>query len=63
LDGQSALVYGIPGEASGDGEGIQTMRVFRRNMAWPMKLIEHGKGTLPPPEAEDKIPSAFLGEG
>lgn len=40
----------VPGEASQDEEGLQTMRNLARNMAWMMKCFEAGKekGILPP---------------
>ena len=43
-----------PGEVSQDTEGLQIMRVLGRNMAWLMKLVEHGKGVITPPEREPK---------
>lgn len=37
-------VYGrVPGEASQDAEGLQTMRNLARNMAWMLKCFEAGK--------------------
>jgi hypothetical protein len=29
-------------------------------MAWLMKLVEHGKATIPPPERENKIYMNFI---
>ena len=49
-----------PGEVSQDTEGVQIMRVLGRNMAWLMKLVEHGKGTIPPPERETKTYLNFI---
>lgn len=49
-----------PGEVSQDGEGHQIMQVLGRNMAWVMKLIEHGKDQVPPPEPVDKIMTNFV---
>jgi len=43
-----------------DTEGVQIMRVLGRNMAWLMKLVEHGKGTVAPPEREAKIYMNFI---
>jgi len=49
-----------PGEAAGDDEGLQTMRVLGRNMAWLMKIVEFGKGKFPPPPPEDKVFTNFI---
>ena len=49
-----------PGEVSQDEEGVQIMRVLGKNMAWLMKLIEHGKGTITPPEREAKTYMNFI---
>lgn len=48
------------GEVSQDTEGVQIMRVLGKNMAWLMKLIEHGKGTITPPEREAKTYMNFI---
>ena len=51
------IAYGRnPGEAQGDGEGLHTMRVLGRNMAWMLKCIEAGRATgINPPELEPKV--------
>ncbi|MBI4978634.1 MAG: flavodoxin family protein [Spirochaetes bacterium] len=49
-----------PGEVHGDTEGVQIMRVLGRNMAWMMKLIEHGKGSVSEPEREQKQMMNFI---
>lgn len=49
-----------PGEAAKDLEGVQIMRVLAKNMAWLMKLVEHGKGTIAPPEREAKTFFNFI---
>lgn len=50
------VIHGTrPGEAVKDEEGTQIMRTLGKNMAWLMKLVEHGKATIPPPEHENKI--------
>jgi multimeric flavodoxin WrbA len=49
-----------PGEVTQDTEGVQIMRVLGRNMAWLMKLVEHGKGTITPPEREAKTYMNFI---
>ncbi|MGI6657410.1 MAG: flavodoxin family protein [Desulfobulbus sp.] len=49
-----------PGEAEQDEEGRQILRVLAKNMAWLMRLVEHGKATIPPPEAEPKVYMNFI---
>jgi len=49
-----------PGEATQDTEGVQIMRVLGKNMAWLMKLVEHGKGVITPPERENKTYLNFI---
>ena len=48
------------GEVAQDAEGVQIMRVLGRNMAWLMKLVETGKGTVAPPAREAKIYMNFI---
>lgn len=49
------VIHGMfPGEASKDEEGVQIMRVLGKNMAWLMKLLEHGNGKVVPPGREHK---------
>ncbi len=53
--------YGMTeGEVTQDGEGIQTLRKNAGAMAWLLKLIEAGKGTVPFPEDEDRIMTHFI---
>jgi multimeric flavodoxin WrbA len=55
------VIHGTrPGEVTQDAEGVQIMRVLGRNMAWLMKLVENGKGTVAPPEREAKIYMNFV---
>ncbi len=55
------VIHGTkPGEALKDEEGVQIMRVLGRNMAWLMKLVEHGTGTVVPPEREKKSFTNFI---
>ncbi|ADW17341.1 NADPH-dependent FMN reductase [Desulfobulbus propionicus DSM 2032] len=55
------VIHGTrPGEAVKDEEGTQIMRTLGKNMAWLMKLVEHGKATIPPPERENKIYMNFI---
>lgn len=49
-----------PGEAAGDGEGLQTMRYLGRNMAFLMKSIALGKEQLGLPETEERIATNFI---
>ena len=43
-----------PGEAAQDAEGLQTMRVLARNMAFLMKSIALGKEKYGMPKQEDE---------
>lgn len=55
------MVYGMqPGEAVQDIEGIQSARVLGANMAWLLKLIEHGREAVPPPARVEKTPMNFI---
>ncbi|HIJ94997.1 MAG TPA: flavodoxin family protein [Desulfuromonadales bacterium] len=49
-----------PGEVTQDIEGVQIMRVLGKNMAWLMKLVENGTGTVTPPEREPKTFMSFI---
>lgn len=51
---------GKPGDAAQDEEGVQIMRILGKNMAWLMKLVEHGKGQVTPPEKENKVFMNFV---
>ena len=48
------------GEAEQDEEGKQIMRVLGKNMAWLLKLKEHGQGVVPEPAQEAKIAMNFI---
>ena len=50
----------MPGEASQDLEGLQTMRVLGRNMAFLIKSIALGKEQMGLPEEEEWIPTHFI---
>jgi multimeric flavodoxin WrbA len=55
------IIHGMkPGEALLDEEGTQIMRVLGKNMAWTLKLVKNGKGTVNEPEKEDKILMNFI---
>ena len=50
----------MPGEAKEDGEGLQTMRVLARNMAFLMKSIARGKEKYGLPEKEERVSTHFI---
>ena len=50
----------MKGEAEQDGEGLQTMRVLARNMAFLMKSIQLGKEAFGLPEKEERISTHFI---
>lgn len=50
----------VPGEATQDGEGLQTMRTLARNMAFLIKSIALGKEAFGLPEKEEKIATHFI---
>ena len=49
-----------PGDAREDAEGLQTMRVLARNMAFLMKSIALGKEAYGLPEKEHRIATNFI---
>ena len=51
---------GAPGQAQEDGEGLQTMRVLARNMAFLMKSIALGREAYGLPETERHIFTNFI---
>ncbi|MFZ5967260.1 MAG: flavodoxin family protein [Bacillota bacterium] len=55
------VIHGTrPGEVLKDEEGVQIMRVLGKNMAWLLKLVENGKGTVKEPERESKSYTNFI---
>lgn len=56
------MVHGsCPDDVKKDVEGMQTMRVLGKNMAWVLKCIEAGKDAgICPPEHEQKINTNFI---
>ena len=50
----------LPGEASEDGEGLQTMRTLARNMAFLMKSIALGREKYGLPKREESIVTNFI---
>lgn len=54
-------VFGMkPGELNGDDEGLQCVRVLTANMAWLLKIMEYGRGAVPPPAGEQKAFTNFI---
>ena len=48
-------------EARQDEEGLQTMRILGRNMAWMLKCIDAGrKMGITKPQIEEKIKTNFI---
>ncbi|NLM22149.1 MAG: flavodoxin family protein [Peptococcaceae bacterium] len=55
------VIHGrVPGEVSQDEEGKQIMRILGKNMAWLLKLVENGKGTIVEPDIEKKVFTNFV---
>lgn len=55
------MVHGnTPDEVRQDLEGMQTMRTLGRNMAWLLRCIEAGRGTVPYPEREPHQSTNFI---
>lgn len=50
----------MPGEAEGDGEGLQTMRSLAENMVFLMRSIALGKEKYGLPEREKRISTNFI---
>jgi hypothetical protein len=56
-------IYGNSAEeAKQDKEGLQTMRVLGRNIAFLVKSIALGKKQYGLPEAEERVFTSFIGE-
>lgn len=54
-----SVIHGrFPGEALRDEEGVQTMRVLGKNMAFLLKAVEQNKDSLP--EQEVKVMTNFI---
>lgn len=55
------VIHGTkPGDVEADEEGKQIMRVLGKNMAWTMKLVDHGKDAVKKPEQEKKTYMNFI---
>lgn len=50
----------LPGDAEGDGEGLQSMRTLARNMTFLIKSIALGKEAYGIPEKEPRISTGFI---
>lgn len=49
-----------PGEVQQDTEGIEVMAKLGRNIAWLVRLIENGKGTVDAPETGARTMTNFI---
>lgn len=55
------VVHGAsPGQAIQDEEGMQIMTVLGENIAWLIKLIEAGKGSVEEPKSHQKVFTNFI---
>ena len=55
------VAHGLnPGEMEQDAEGKQIMEILGRNMAWIMRVINHGKEAIPAPESVAKTVTNFI---
>lgn len=55
------VIHGTaPGEALEDEEGVQIMRILGRNMAWLLKLVANGEGSVEEPRRERKVYTNFI---
>ncbi len=50
-----------PAEALMDEEGVQTLKMLGRNMAWLMNSLKYAKDAYPPPVFEERIRTNFPG--
>ncbi|MCL2006084.1 MAG: flavodoxin family protein [Planctomycetaceae bacterium] len=50
----------VPGEVQQDLEGLRTLRVQGRNLAYLLQLAERGMGHVPLPEQEEPIATNFV---
>ncbi len=55
------VIHGAaPGEVLQDSEGVQILTILGENMAWLMKLIENGKGSIAAPAKHKKVSMNFI---
>ena len=50
----------VPGEIHQDMEGMRVLRSQGKNLAYLLKLAEHGKGHIPVPEREEPVLTSFI---
>jgi multimeric flavodoxin WrbA len=56
-----SIIHGLaPGELHQDLEGLRILRVQGRNLAYLLRLAEHGKGHVPLPEREEPVSTNFV---
>lgn len=49
-----------PGEVQQDTEGMEVMAKLGRNMAWLLRVIDHAKGEIDPPETKPRTMTNFV---
>ena len=55
------VIHGMmPGEIHQDLEGVRIVRTLGRNLAWLVKLAEHGQGIIAPPEPLEPARTNFV---
>ena len=55
------MIHGmLPGEIHQDAEGVRIVKTLGRNLAWLLKLAEHGRGTIAPPELLPPVMTNFV---
>lgn len=55
------VIHGaVPGEVTQDEEGMQTLRILAKNLAWLLKLKDQGRDLIPEPEKEQKVRTNFI---
>ncbi|MDR2117254.1 MAG: flavodoxin family protein [Planctomycetaceae bacterium] len=55
------VIHGFsPGEIYQDFEGLRILRTLGRNLAWMLKLVEHGQGHVTPPTSEEIVTTNFV---
>jgi len=56
-----SVIHGMtPGEIHQDLEGVRVVKTAGRNLAWLLKLAEHGQGTVPKPEPLEPARTNFV---
>jgi len=55
------VIHGhVPGEIEQDAEGLRIVRTLGRNLAWLLKLVEHGRNNVSPPEPLEPSRTNFI---